>query len=168
MWKCSFQTKFLRGGFYLWITVKGVHGMKKVEPLIKAKWWIMHTGENSTIEARILYHSNSYSGHSMLNLKFSRFFVTICHETFLFVLFLKEYKKWWRIQKNFWNCFNTSQVIAIWNFATRERFSPAFQKIGCHMNTRAAECMKIGNRVFFRSGNPFWKSKILENESFRV
>jgi len=36
------------------------------------------------------------------------------------------------------------------------------------MNTRAAECMKIGNRVFFRSGNPFWKSKILENESFRV
>jgi len=27
-------------------------------------------------------------GHSMLNLKISRFFVTICHETILFILLL--------------------------------------------------------------------------------
>jgi len=47
-------------------------------------------------------------------------------------------------------------------------FPPAFQKIGCHMNTREAECMTFGIRVFFRSGNPFLKSKIPTNESFRV
>jgi len=46
-------------------------------------------------------------------------------------------------------------------------FSPAFYTIGCQMNTRAAEYMKIGTR-FFRSGNPFLKSKIPKNESFRV
>jgi len=36
------------------------------------------------------------------------------------------------------------------------------------MNTRAAECMKISAREFFRSGNPFSKSKIPKNKSFRV
>jgi len=35
------------------------------------------------------------------------------------------------------------------------------------MNTRAAESMKIG-ASFFRSGNPFLKSKLPKNESFRV
>jgi len=37
----------------------------------------------------------------MLNLKFLIFFITICHETFLFVLFLKEYKKMVKKKKNF-------------------------------------------------------------------
>jgi len=39
-------------------------------------------------------------GYSMVNLKFLIFFITICHETFLFVLFLKEYKKMVK-KKNF-------------------------------------------------------------------
>ena len=52
--------------------------------------------------------------------------------------------------------------------ATRGRFYPAFHKIGCHMNTRAAECMKIGAGAFFRNGNPFLKSKIPKNEPFGV
>jgi len=56
-----------------------------------------------------------------------------------------------KIKKKILNCLNASSEI----LATRGRFPPRFLGIGCHMNTRAAECMKIGTRVFSGLGTHF-------------
>ena len=65
----------------------------------------------------------SNMGHSMLHLKLH---VTICHETFLFVLFRKEYKKWWRLKNFFEIALTLLELLRCEILVTRERFPPLF------------------------------------------
>ena len=104
----------------------------------------------------------SSMGHSTLNLKLH---VTICHETFLFVLFLKEYKKWWRLKQNFRNCLNASSYCDVKFWPLEGDFSPLFRKLVAKWILGHLNAWKLVPE-FFRSGNPFLKSKNPKNESF--
>jgi len=55
--KTSTQVDFTGITIYMYSTISLIRHLKG----IRKKWRIMQTGENSIIEARILYHGNSYT-----------------------------------------------------------------------------------------------------------